>query len=216
MRSPFAIAWERVFAFGYDLFLLLSERGGLAATRKQLLSRSRGRTLEIGAGTGLNVGLYPPTVTHLVVTDATKPMLRRLERRVRTRGTSADALLAPAERLPFPDASFDTVVATFVLCSVASLADSLREIDRVLAPGGRFLFLEHVRSSDPRRARWQDRLARPWRAFACGCRCNQETLPAIAAAMAVECAAPYVVPRAPPLVSSAVVGVAAPRLRPSA
>ena len=84
---------------------------------------------------------------------------------------------AGAERLPFGDGSFDTVVSTLVLCTVDDPASAMREIRRLLAPGGRLLFLEHVRADDGSRlARWQDRLEAPWRAFAYGCRCNRDTL----------------------------------------
>ena len=87
---------------------------------------------------------------------------------------------APAEQLPFPDGSVDTVVSTFVLCTVDDPELALREIVRVLRPDGQFLFLEHVRSDSPRLAAWQDRLAEPWRRFARGCRCNQATAELIA------------------------------------
>jgi ubiquinone/menaquinone biosynthesis C-methylase UbiE len=208
VRSPLARAWEAVFAFGYDFFLLLSERAGLTDTRRRLLSRARGRVLEIGAGTGLNVGLYPPGVTELVLTEPSPSMALRLRARVASKGVAATVVRAPAEDLPFGAASFDTVVATFVLCSVEDVAAALREAVRVLRPGGRLLFLEHVRSPEARLARKQDRFAHAWRTFACGCRCNQDTLAAIGSAMRVDEVEPYVVPRAPPFVSSAIVGEA--------
>ena len=82
--------------------------------------------------------------------------------------------MAP-ERLPFADGSVDTIVSTFVLCTVDAPDLALREIARVLRPGGQLLFIEHVRSDSPSLAYWQDRLARPWRRFAQGCRCNRAT-----------------------------------------
>jgi SAM-dependent methyltransferase len=87
----------------------------------------------------------------------------------------AQVVDAPAERLPFPDESVDTVVSTFVLCTVDAPDLALQEIARVLQPDGQLLFIEHVRSDSPALARWQDRLAQPWRRFARGCRCNRAT-----------------------------------------
>jgi ubiquinone/menaquinone biosynthesis C-methylase UbiE len=90
--------------------------------------------------------------------------------------------MAPAEALPFADDSFDTVVSLAVLCTVDDQARALSEIRRVLHPGGRLVFLEHVRSADPKLAGWQDRLERPWGWFAGGCHPNRRTLEAIEAA----------------------------------
>ena len=93
----------------------------------------------------------------------------------------ARLLDAPAERLPFADGSVDTVVSTFVLCTVDDPVLVLHEIVRVLRPGGELLFLEHVRSDSPALAAWQNRLEKPWCRFARGCRCNRATARVIAA-----------------------------------
>ena len=106
----------------------------------------------------------------------------RLERRALGQGGRAEVVRADAEALPFPDASFDTVVSTLVLCTVADLARSLAEVRRVLAPGGRLLFLEHVRHPEPARARRQARLTPLQRRVACGCHLDRATPAAIAAA----------------------------------
>ena len=90
-------------------------------------------------------------------------------------------MVAPADRLPFDDDSFDTVVVTLVLCTVEDLDATLAEVARVLRPGGRLLFLEHVRAEEPRLARWQDRLERPWRFIGHGCHPNRDTVATIAA-----------------------------------
>ena len=104
-------------------------------------------------------------------------MARRLSRKLSEAGRSAQVVTAPAERLPFADDSFDTVVSTLVLCTVDDPRRSLTEIHRVLAPKGELLFLEHVRAPDGSRLqRWQNRLHDPWRAFAYGCHCNRDTL----------------------------------------
>jgi ubiquinone/menaquinone biosynthesis C-methylase UbiE len=167
--------WARVGARLYDPFLALSERRGMAVRRGELLEWARGRVLEIGAGTGLNLAHYPADLDELVLTEPEPRMRARLQRRVAKSGRAATVLAAPAEALPFADGAFDTVVSTLVLCTVADAPAALRELRRVLAPGGRLLFIEHVRG-EPGLARRQDRLAGAWRAFAQGCRCNQETL----------------------------------------
>jgi SAM-dependent methyltransferase len=168
-------AWARAFAHLYDPFTWAGERTGLRARRKALLSGARGRTLEIGSGTGLNLPHYPDDLDDLVLAEPDAAMRARLEKRLRRSGRGARLVDAPAERLPFPDGSFDTVVSTLVLCTVDAPDIALQEIARVLRPGGQLLFLEHVRSESPTLARWQDRLAGPWGRFARGCRCNRAT-----------------------------------------
>ena len=168
-------AWARGFALLYDPFVSVAERAGLRAHRKQLLSSARGLTLEIGSGTGLNLPHYPGDVDELVLAEPDTPMRARLEKRLSRSKRRARLIDAPAERLPFPDRSVDTVVSTLVLCTVDAPDFALQEIARVLRPGGQLLFLEHVRSESPALARWQDRMATPWRRFARGCRCNRAT-----------------------------------------
>jgi ubiquinone/menaquinone biosynthesis C-methylase UbiE len=173
--------WGRVFASLYDPFLWWGERRGLAQRRHELLAQAKGRVLEIGAGTGLNLEYYRADVRELVLADPEPPMVERLERRLRESGRAGRVVKAGAERLQFEDRSFDSVVSTLVLCTVDDPAAALREIRRVLAPGGCLLFIEHVRAAGGSRlARWQDRLEAPWRAFAYGCRCNRDTLALLA------------------------------------
>jgi ubiquinone/menaquinone biosynthesis C-methylase UbiE len=173
--------WARLGARIYDPFLALGERRGMATWRAELLAQASGRVLELGAGTGLNLPHYTDAVQELVVSEPDAAMSRRLRRRVARAGSAAVVVAAPAERLPFDDASFDTVVSTMVLCTVTDARAAVREVRRVLRPDGRLLFIEHVRADSAQLARWQDRLARPWRAFAMGCRANQPTLELLAA-----------------------------------
>ena len=174
-RSGGSAAWARAFALLYDPFLWVGERAGLRAHREELLSRARGCTVEIGGGTGLNLPYYPDDLDELVLIEPDAAMRVRLEQRLARSSRRARLVDAGAERLPFADGSVDTVVSTFVLCTVEAPDLALREIARVLRPDGQLLFIEHVRSESPTLAYWQDRLAGPWRRLAQGCRCNRAT-----------------------------------------
>src|SRR4051794_40582652 len=112
---------ERFPAAVYDPFLWLAERRGMAARRAALLAQARGAVLEIGAGSGLNLTHYPETLDRLVLTEPVRPMARRVERRAEAlQRRDVEIVRAGAERLPFEDGSFDTVVSTLVLCTVAN------------------------------------------------------------------------------------------------
>jgi SAM-dependent methyltransferase len=167
-------AWARVFPALYDPFLWIGERAGVGGLRTELLGRATGRTVELGSGTGLNLRHYPDGL-ELILTEPDAAMRKRLTHRLGQTQRLAHVLDAMGERLPLEDESVDTVASTLVLCTVDAPDLALREIGRVLRPGGQLLFLEHVRSESPRLARWQDRLAGPWRRFAEGCRCNRAT-----------------------------------------
>jgi len=147
-----------------------------------------------------------------VVTEPAPGMLERVRRRASATGRDATVVQASAQALPFDGSSFDTVVSTLVLCSVDDVDHVLREIHRVLRPGGQLIFVEHVRSDDPRRARWQDRLERPWTIVADGCHPNRATLDRIAAApfdlVEVERSE---LPKSPPIVRPLVAGRAVAR-----
>jgi ubiquinone/menaquinone biosynthesis C-methylase UbiE len=169
-------AWARVFAAMYDPCLWIGERAGMRRHRRDLLTQARGWTLEIGSGTGLNVVHYPDDLDSLVLAEPERSMRKRLENAVRRSERKAQVIEAGAEQLPFGDATIDTVVSTLVLCTVDAPDAALREIRRVLRPGGQLLFIEHVRSDSPPLACWQDRLARSWQRLAEGCRCNRATL----------------------------------------
>ena len=199
---------KRFSAATYEPFLWLGERLGMRARRRRLLAGATGRVLEIGAGTGLNAELYPPGLERLVLAEPDAAMARRLRSAVERNGIAAEVAESPAESLPFEDASFDTVVSTMVLCTAADPRAALAEVSRVLRPGGRFRFCEHVLSDSPRLARWQRRLAGPWAAFAEGCRCDQDTLPMIESELTVERVDGSRWRGAPPLVHPLIVGEA--------
>jgi ubiquinone/menaquinone biosynthesis C-methylase UbiE len=205
--------YGRLFARFYDRAIAASEAAGLADRRRRLLAGARGRVLELGAGTGLNLAYYPPGIEQLVLTEPEVPMLARLRERVAGHDRRATVVGAPAERLPAADASLDTVVTTLTLCTVGDLPAALREVHRVLAPGGRLLFLEHVRADDERLARRQDLLAPLWLRVGHGCHCNRATLAAIeAAGLAVQDIEHGRMPRAPRFLEPLIAGAA---LKPS-
>jgi ubiquinone/menaquinone biosynthesis C-methylase UbiE len=199
-----------LFAAMYDRLMAGTERAGLADRRARLVAGARGATLELGAGTGLNLRHYPAAVTDLVLAEPDRHMARRLHERLAKAARTAEVVEAPAERLPFEDGRFDTVVVTLVLCTVQDPAQALEEIARVLKPGGQLLFLEHVRAPDGARlSRWQDRLERPWGWFGGGCHPNRDTVAALEASpLSVESADPGEMPKAPPIVRPLVAGVA--------
>jgi ubiquinone/menaquinone biosynthesis C-methylase UbiE len=198
---------RRLFAALYDTVSKGSEAAGVREERRQLLASAEGATIEIGAGTGLNLEHYPEAMTRLVLAEPDRHMRRRLRQRVDALGRAAEVIDAAAERLPFPDATFDTAVVTLVLCSVASQEVALAEIARVLKPDGRLLFIEHVRSGDPKLAKRQDRI-RPLYNLV-GCNPNRETLAAIeASALRVESVRHGEVPKAPKVERPMIVGTA--------
>jgi ubiquinone/menaquinone biosynthesis C-methylase UbiE len=177
--------WGHLFAAAYDRAMAGPERSGLRAHRARFVPRATGRVLEIGGGTGANLAFYGPEVTELVIAEPGVPMAERLERRLRSDPslvTRARVIRAPAEALPLPDASIDAAVATLVLCTVRDPGRALAELRRVLVPGGRLLFMEHVRAAEPRLAAWQDRLHGIHKFTGHGCHCNRPTLAGIEAA----------------------------------
>ena len=166
---------SRIFALSYNRLMASGEKAGLAEIRATLLARASGAVLEVGAGTGLNLIHYASEVNTLTMTEPDASMLRRLEHVAGRIAQSTTILRAPAEDLPFEDATFDTVVSTLVLCGVDDQPRAVREIRRVLKPGGRLLFVEHVRSDNAAVARRQDRIN--WlNRLVVGCDCNRPTL----------------------------------------
>lgn len=174
--------WGHVFAAIYDRMGAKTEQDGLGAHRDSLLADAAGDVLEIGGGTGRNLEFYGESVNTLTITEPEKPMIRRLQRRIQELAPQAKLLRAPAEDLPFQDASFDVAVSTLVLCTVDDQRRALRELRRVLRPAGKLLFIEHVRSEDPALARRQDRMMPINVRIGHGCHCNRPTLESISGA----------------------------------
>jgi ubiquinone/menaquinone biosynthesis C-methylase UbiE len=155
---------SRLLAAIYDRLMKQTEEACLAEWRRELLQDLRGDVLEIGAGTGANLRHYPPQVK-LTLTEPDPHMRKRLP----------DAAGAAAEELPFAGGSFDAVVSTLVLCSVRDPARALAELLRVLKPGGRLLFIEHV-AGEASRLRWQRRVEPLWKRLMGNCHMTRDTL----------------------------------------
>jgi len=173
-----------LFAAIYDPFMAAAERACLQQWRGALLADVAGHVLEIGAGTGQSLVHYPPTVQRLVLAEPDRHMRARLRGRVPAAlAGRVEIIDAPGDRLPFAANSFDAVVSSLVLCTVPDPEATIAEIVRVLAPGGRLLFLEHVADDErPDRLRWQIRLEPLWKRLAGGCHLTRRTHETIAAA----------------------------------
>lgn len=200
-----------VFAAIYNQTLGFAERGGLAEMRAELLRGARGRTLELGAGTGHNLEHYTDSVAELVLTEPDPHMAKRLRARLDDLALpcAAEVIEAGAEELPFEADSFDSVVCTLVLCTVPDPVAATREAARVLKPQGELLLLEHVRGEEDRRSRWQDRVDRPWGWFAGGCHPNRDTTSTLGAEFDLSVQQDSF-PRSPPWVRPLIRGSARP------
>jgi ubiquinone/menaquinone biosynthesis C-methylase UbiE len=141
----------------------------LAQYRQELLAEVSGEVLEIGFGTGLNLAYYPHTIDKLVTVDANPGMTVLAQKRIQTTSMQVQHRVLNGEALPMTDGSFDSVVSTWTLCSIAKVEKALQEIHRVLRPGGIFFFIEHGLSNDPNVQVWQHRLTPLQKAIADGC-----------------------------------------------
>lgn len=164
MRGVEQIPWL------YDGLCAVMERTGLAPFRRWIAAGARGRTLDVGCGTGRGLRFYGPR-TSVVGIDPARDSLARAARRV----PGSRLVQANAEALPFRDRVFDTVVSSFVFCSVPDPARGLAEVKRVLRPDGQLRMLEHVRSRRRWKAAFQDRVQPLWTRLSGGCRPNRET-----------------------------------------
>ncbi|RPI22769.1 MAG: class I SAM-dependent methyltransferase [Acidobacteria bacterium] len=172
--SPFVNLWHRLVASCYDRALAPFEERWLRQKRCELLQWCQGQVLEIGGGTGANLECYAES-GRLIFSDPDSAMLAKSLPRLNRGRLAVQPLQCRAEDLPFKSQTFDTVVATLVLCSVCNLDGVLRDVARVLRRGGRFLFIEHVRA-EGKVARWQDRLTPIWSRLALGCHLNRNTV----------------------------------------
>jgi ubiquinone/menaquinone biosynthesis C-methylase UbiE len=177
---------SRLLAAIYDGFMRETERACLGAWRAELLGALTGEVAEVGAGTGINLPHYPPSVTRLTLAEPDRAMRRHLSARRSTepgRAQQVDIVDAPAETLPFADASLDAVVGTLVLCTVRDPSAVLAEVRRVLKPGGAYVFIEHGAAEEgSTRLWWQRRIEPVWSVLADGCHLTRRADVALEAA----------------------------------
>ena len=147
----------------------------LGELRAPTLAEASGEVLEIGFGTGLNLAHYPAGVAKLVTADPMEALPERVRQRIAEAKFPVEIHHLPADRtLPFDAGRFDTVTMTWTLCTIAEPVAAVREMRRVLKPGGKLLFIEHGRSDDAKVARWQDRWNPIQNVVACGCNVNRK------------------------------------------
>lgn len=143
--------------------------------RAQWVPQARGEVLEVGIGSGLNLPFYSHDVERIYGADPSLELQRIARQRAASTPIKLEFLLQSAEaRLPLADASMDTVVVTWTLCSIPDPLRALQEMNRVLKANGRLIFVEHGHSPDPGVARWQERLTPTWRRFTGGCHLNRK------------------------------------------
>lgn len=166
----------------YDRGMYPLERAGISKLRRWLTAEAHGNTLEIGVGTGANIGLYQPGTTVTAI-DVEPERLETVARKARQNGRERATILtcANAQDLPFPNDAFDTVIGSLVFCSIEQPDRALAEIKRVLKPDGRLLLLEHVRGQTPFTRRMTDWLHPVWFALQGSCHLNRETASTVAA-----------------------------------
>jgi ubiquinone/menaquinone biosynthesis C-methylase UbiE len=153
----------------------------LAKYRQALLADVQGTVLEIGFGTGLNLAYYPEQVQKLVAIDANPGVHRLAEKRIASAPIAVDHQVLNGETLPMADNTFDSVVSTWTLCSIARVEQALQEVHRVLKPGGKFFFVEHGLSQEPNIQTWQNRLTPIQKVIGDGCHLNRNIRQLVAA-----------------------------------
>lgn len=146
----------------------------LVPFRRRVISAAEGRVLEVGIGSGLNLPLYGASVRTVIGLEPSPELLHMARARATAATVPVELLEASAEAVPLDDASVDTVVTTWTLCTIPDAPAALAELKRVLRPGGALLFVEHGRAPEPGVARWQDRLDPVWRRVAGGCHLNRK------------------------------------------
>ena len=184
---------------GPRLIGLACSQANITELRQTIIPRASGVVLEVGIGPGLNLAHYDPQkVIKVIGVDPEQGFVELAKERVKASPVPVEIIQAPGERIPLDDGTADTAVLTYTLCSVQDPVAVLREIRRVLKPGGRLLFLEHGRSEETKIAQWQDRLNPLWNVFSCGCQINRDTAQLLSeAGFRIEDADRFYLPGAP-------------------
>lgn len=202
---------QKLGVFLYERMMKGPEKAGLQHWRRELLEEARGDVLEIGIGTGANLEHYPKQVDKLIAVEPNPEMIRNIDLDAFGGSGPVEVVQGFAGDLPLDDESVDTVVITLVLCSIPDVARALAEIRRVLRPGGRFLFLEHVASCEEKVQKWQDRLDPLWNYLTGDCHMNRHTEEAIEeAGFEITDCIREPMPKTPLLLRPSIRGVAVP------
>lgn len=180
----------------------------LADYRQQVLADVEGSVLEIGFGSGINLSYYPDHLAQLVTVDANAGINKLAQKRIAASSIQIDNRVLNGENLPMADHSFDCVVSTWTLCSIAHVEQALKEIHRVLKPGGRFYFVEHGLSDDPKVQVWQNRLNPLQNVIADGCNLNRDIYQLIADQFNTVTLKRFYMPKTPKFVGYLYQGVA--------
>lgn len=176
MKEP--VGWYDRYVLPYLLDIACGMEP-FSRQREKVVPLAKGRVLEVGIGTGLNMKHYEPhKVTKITGLDPALQMHRLARKRIARAGLDVELFSLSAERIPFENASFDTVLITYTLCTISDPIAALKEMRRVLTPGGSLLFCEHGRAPDPKVYRWQNKITPPWKKIAGGCHLNRD-IPAL-------------------------------------
>ena len=145
----------------------------LAIHRREILADVKEEVLEIGFGTGLNLSCYPEHIKRIVTVDVNPRIDKLAQKRIQSSNITVDCRILNGESLPMADNTFDSVVSTFTLCSIPNVEQAMAEVYRVIKPGGKFFFVEHGLSNEPKVRVWQNRLTPIQKAIVGGCHLNR-------------------------------------------
>jgi ubiquinone/menaquinone biosynthesis C-methylase UbiE len=182
----------------------------LGKYRRRALETARGKVLEVGFGTGLNLPYYPQSVSEIMAIDSENLLADKTARRIKEAAVPVHFVQLDASgRLPFADATFDSIITTWTLCSIEEVAAALAEMRRLLKPEGQYIFLEHGRSEDAKTARWQDRFNPIEKAIGAGCNINRPIDRLIkTAGFEIETLKRFVMPKTPRILGEMYSGTA--------
>jgi ubiquinone/menaquinone biosynthesis C-methylase UbiE len=197
---------DRIFPKILDFAMRAPE---LKPLRARTVEHAHGRVLEIGFGAGHNLKFYPANVERVIAVDPNPGLSKMALERIKRNTVTVEHHQITAEQLPFDDASFDCVVSTLTLCSIPDVVGALKEVRRVLKPGGEFFFLEHGHCPDPSVSKWQNRLTPAWKIIGDGCHLNRNIEALVrAAGLQITTLENLMLPKTPRAIGYAYVGQA--------